>query len=227
MLKCTLLTNSSCQEVLLSEKIVSYKYGVLIRHTYKYTFWSSLSYIVLTEFDLFIFQMTGKLIVILYTLVCTIFHCKAQHGSTSAKNDLRSEQTLSESSEPPTTSIATTLLDSRIRIKTRTDQETKYNLDFLMYFCPYADICSRAGQIIPDNRTTSCCMSCSCHPDCKTLGNCCNDSLNMEARNRCYWPLATQKPSYPIVDTAYIFTDRCLNSTAVINRAMGINVPSL
>ena len=215
MLKYTLLTNSSCQVVLLSEKIVSYKYGVLIRHTYKYTFWSSLSYIVLTEFDLFIFQMTGKLIVIFYTLVCTIFHCKAQHGSTSAKNGLPSEQTLSDSSESPTTSIATTLLDSRIRIKTRTDQETKYNLDFLMYFCPYADICSRAGQIIPDNRMTSCCMSCSCHPDCKTLGNCCNDSLNMEVRKRCYWPLATQKPSSPIVDTAYILTDRCLNSSAV------------
>ena len=37
ILKYTVLTNSSCQVFLLSERIVSYKYGVLIGLTYMYT----------------------------------------------------------------------------------------------------------------------------------------------------------------------------------------------
>ena len=42
----TVLTNSSCQVFLLSERIVSYKYGtcILIRLTYMYTVWSLFSY---------------------------------------------------------------------------------------------------------------------------------------------------------------------------------------
>ena len=39
------LTNSSCQIFLLSERIVSYKYGVLIRLTYMFTVWSNFSYL--------------------------------------------------------------------------------------------------------------------------------------------------------------------------------------
>ena len=35
ILKYTFSTNSSCQVFLLSERIVSYKYGVLIRLTYR------------------------------------------------------------------------------------------------------------------------------------------------------------------------------------------------
>ena len=42
--KHTVLTNSSCQVFLLAERIVSYKYGVLIRLTYMYTVWSNFSY---------------------------------------------------------------------------------------------------------------------------------------------------------------------------------------
>ena len=44
ILKYTFLTNSSCQVFLLSERIVSYKYAVLIRLTYVYTVWSNFSY---------------------------------------------------------------------------------------------------------------------------------------------------------------------------------------
>ena len=44
ILKYTALTNSSCQVFLLSERIVSFKYGVLIRLTYMYTVRSNLSY---------------------------------------------------------------------------------------------------------------------------------------------------------------------------------------
>ena len=42
----TVLTNSSCQVFLLSERIVSYKYGtcILIRLTYMFTVWSNFSY---------------------------------------------------------------------------------------------------------------------------------------------------------------------------------------
>ena len=45
ILKYTVLTNSSCHVFLLSERIVSYKYGVLIRLTYMYTVWSNFSYL--------------------------------------------------------------------------------------------------------------------------------------------------------------------------------------
>ena len=44
ILKYIFLTNSSCQVFLLSERIVSYKYGVLIRLPYMYTVWSNFSY---------------------------------------------------------------------------------------------------------------------------------------------------------------------------------------
>ena len=44
ILKYSFFTNSSCQVFLLSERIVSYKYGVLIRLTYMYTVWSNFSY---------------------------------------------------------------------------------------------------------------------------------------------------------------------------------------
>ena len=37
ILKYTVLINSSCQVFLLSERLVSYKYGVLIRPTYMFT----------------------------------------------------------------------------------------------------------------------------------------------------------------------------------------------
>ena len=46
VLKYTVLTNSSCQVFLLSERIVSFtcKYGVLIRLTYMYIVWRNFSY---------------------------------------------------------------------------------------------------------------------------------------------------------------------------------------
>ena len=43
-LKYTLLTYSSCQVFLLSERVVSYKYGVLIRPTYMSTVCTNFSY---------------------------------------------------------------------------------------------------------------------------------------------------------------------------------------
>ena len=45
VLKYTVLTNSSCQVFLLSERVVSYKYGVLIRLTYMFTVWNNFSYL--------------------------------------------------------------------------------------------------------------------------------------------------------------------------------------
>ena len=44
ILKCTVLTNSSSQVFLLSERIFLCKYGVLIRPTYMYTVWSNFNY---------------------------------------------------------------------------------------------------------------------------------------------------------------------------------------
>ena len=44
ILNYTVLMNSSKQVFLLSERIVSYKYGVLIRLTYMYTVLSNFSY---------------------------------------------------------------------------------------------------------------------------------------------------------------------------------------
>ena len=44
ILKYIFLTNSSYQVFLLSERIVSYTYGVLIRLTYMYTVWSNFNY---------------------------------------------------------------------------------------------------------------------------------------------------------------------------------------
>ena len=43
ILKYIFLTNISCQVFLLSERIVSYKYCVLIRLAYMYTVWSNFS----------------------------------------------------------------------------------------------------------------------------------------------------------------------------------------
>ena len=157
--------------------------------------------------------MRLKLGVILCILVDLSPFCSAQ-SSTKTENGLSANQNLSDSFEPLRSQIVSKSEDPSIHAKTGTEQEPIYDLDYLRNICPYADICSRAGQIVPEQGMVSCCQSCSCDPTCEARGKCCNDNLNIEARKRCYRPLIAHSSLEP-ADTAYIFIDTCLNSPAV------------
>ena len=84
----------------------------------------------------------------------------------------------------------------------------------LFLYCTYSDICHYRARYIPANKA-SCCSSCSCEPSCGVLGNCCDNSLNVNRVRRCYKPLVTDDSKLlRSKDSGYWLIDRCSNSSS-------------
>ena len=134
--------------------------------------------------------------VILFT---TSVSTAADKRPTTTNNTISSLQPLFRSPTPRSSLNVPTVRDA-------------YDLSSLKDLCPYADICQYPGQAIPAKKI-SCCSSCSCDPSCGTLGNCCDNDLNVNTSGKCYEPRATNEASVT-TGIGYWLTDRCSNSSS-------------
>ena len=92
-------------------------------------------------------------------------------------------------------------------------QNTSYNLSNLTNMCPYADLCDRQGREILSKSRVSCCLPCSCDPNCKKVGNCCDKRET--TGYMCHSPLLKKSEMNQTAGDGYFMVDECLNGSEI------------
>ena len=119
-----------------------------------------------------------------------------------------SDTALFVSSVSVNTPMPHTMILSKRSIARGNQMHGNYSLQHLMAECPNADICFRKATT---KSIGQCCLSCSCEPRCKMIGNCCDKSI-MGKDSMCHWAVVQKKERSYGNPYEYFIVDKCLNS---------------